>query len=82
MDPYIFDVTENDALSLEDKLQERRPLRYLNINDIINNSKSFCFLRTQEGRLKLVPQELPMPGEPDDRVPIKPVPEYKAGGFS
>lgn len=26
---------------------------------------------------KLVPQELPMPGEPDDRVPIKPVPEFK-----
>ena len=50
--PYVFDVTENDALPLENKLKEGRPLRYLNINDVINNPQSFCLLRAQEGSLK------------------------------
>lgn len=52
MEPVVFAVNDNDALPLEYKLQERRPVRYLDLNDIINNPAPFCVVRSYERRFE------------------------------
>lgn len=38
MAPYVFEVSANDALPLEYKLQNRQPLRQADVSDFINNA--------------------------------------------
>ncbi len=49
MTHYIFDVSENDALPLEYKLDNRQPLRQVDVTDFINNSPFVSLGCTKEG---------------------------------
>lgn len=50
--PYVFDVSANDALPLEYKLRNRKPLRQVDVCDLINNSSFYRLGRTNEGSLE------------------------------
>ena len=42
--PYIFAVSENDALPLEYKLENRQPLRQADVSDFIGDAALKRFL--------------------------------------
>lgn len=52
MKPYVFDVSDNDALPLEYKLQNRQPRRQADISDFINNAAVERFHASKESGLK------------------------------
>ena len=49
MKPYVFDISANDALPLEYKLNHRQPTRQANLSDFVDNPMFFRLHRTQEG---------------------------------
>ncbi len=49
---FTMDLSGNDALSLEYKLQEGRALRHLDLADVINYSPGLRLVRPKETGLK------------------------------
>ena len=49
MKPYVFDVSDNDALPLEYKLNNWQPLRQADLSDFMDNSVFLRLHRTHEG---------------------------------
>lgn len=52
MKPYIFDVSENDALPLEYKLNKRNALRNANLSDFVNNTAFMSFISPEKSSFK------------------------------
>lgn len=49
---FIRDVSDNDALPLEYKLQNRNPFRQVDVSDFVNNTSFFRIYGPEESCLK------------------------------